>query len=165
MANWFERLFNIDPAEPAQPGSSGGYSTFTDQSYQLPDRSYSSSAANTVSGSGDSSRPQGPIAQAASAGPIPVSEGLRGFVRGALPPQGLAPFLRDLRKTSGEVVDLYVSWTRYIWGDLIPKDLFEEAQVERRRENVGPRPITIDRNGNGNKSETHSSGTTSDETV
>jgi hypothetical protein len=82
---------------------------------------------------------------------IPVSEAARMWVRGSLPPQGLAPFVRELRSVGDQVADFYVGWTKFIWGDLIPKALPEPTVVERRGVANGGtmRPITIERQPNG----------------
>jgi len=45
----------------------------------------------------------------------PLDTAVRGFIRGALPPQGLEPFIRELRTTIEDVTGMY---TR-IFGDLL----------------------------------------------
>ncbi|RRR73330.1 MAG: hypothetical protein EI684_08875 [Candidatus Viridilinea halotolerans] len=49
----------------------------------------------------------------------PVSYMLRGFVRGALPPQGLEQFTREVRATTTDVWNFYSYWTRFQTDDFV----------------------------------------------
>lgn len=49
----------------------------------------------------------------------PISYMLRGFVRGALPPQGLEQFTREVRATATDVYNFYGYWTRFQTDDFV----------------------------------------------
>ncbi|PDW04112.1 hypothetical protein CJ255_05315 [Candidatus Viridilinea mediisalina] len=49
----------------------------------------------------------------------PVSYMVRGFVRGALPPQGLEQFTREVRATATDVWNFYSYWTRFQTDDFV----------------------------------------------
>jgi hypothetical protein len=164
MANWLKRFLNMD--EPTPRAGDGPYAP--QPMPPVPPLGQASYAPGPRGSAAPTLLPQNPTPDfgppvvgpntpgyvppptrkaPGSYGPnevLPVSEALRMFVRGALPPQGLAPFTRELRTVTAQVADFYVGWTKYIWGDLIPKAI-SEAKVERKVVNGGRRPITIER--------------------
>lgn len=68
--------------------------------------------------------PAGPIAEGYVQ---PIGYGLRSYVRGALPPQGLEQFTREFRATLTDVWNFYSYWTRFQTDELvrIGKEVFD----------------------------------------
>ncbi|NTV63579.1 MAG: hypothetical protein HGA65_08595 [Oscillochloris sp.] len=73
------------------------------------------SAGRTYSGDAN---PSAPIVQG-QVDVISITAGARGFVRGALPPQGIEAFSKELIGTTNSVWDMYTRWFIFETGDII----------------------------------------------
>ncbi|NTU77801.1 MAG: hypothetical protein HGA45_00115 [Chloroflexales bacterium] len=76
-------------------------------------------ASNGPGANGPGANGPGPISQAAANGFVqPVGYAVRSFARGALPPQGIEQFSRELRATATDVWNFYTYWIRFETEDL-----------------------------------------------
>lgn len=72
-----------------------------------------------ANGNGQSMIVPGPISQAAANGFVqPIGFAVRSFARGAMPPQGIEQFSRELRATATDVWNFYTYWIRFETEDL-----------------------------------------------
>lgn len=178
MPNWLKRLLNLDDtpvpyageAEPVAP-SRPSYG------YPPPSGSYTPGAASYTPGT-PSFTPRSfapatyrPASEEVPSTPArlslagdelppdvqPIGYLLRSYARGALPPQGLEAFTREVRTTTEKVLNFYGHWIRFQTEELvrIGCDLFNAAVDALPGEKTKQQPQTIRRikvvadNGNG----------------
>lgn len=127
MPTWLRRFLNLDDELPTYGSSSGGsyrgpgpsapstpsFKPAPTSSYTPPTPTWTPPSRSTTPGSsaapgadtGSGKAPEGYIQ--------PVSYVVRSYARGALPPQGLEQFTREVRATLTDVWNFYSYWTRF----------------------------------------------------
>lgn len=109
------------PATPAvarwTPPSDPSFTASNMETYAPPASSgfVPASAGRTYSGDAN---PSAPMVQG-QVDVISITDGVRGFVRGALPPQGIEAFSKELVGTTSSVWDMYSRWFIFETGDII----------------------------------------------
>ncbi|WP_298818264.1 hypothetical protein [Chloroflexus sp.] len=177
MPGWLKQLLNLDeptpyPAEPGAPPAAAP----SRPTYTPPPRSYTPGPA-TFTPTSRSFNPSSyqPASETAPSSPArsslsgdelpadvqPIGYLLHSYARGALPPQGLEAFTREVRTTTEKVFNFYGHWLRFQTEELlrIAGDLGKAVVEALPGENPKPSSPTIRRikvvadNGNGPQAE------------
>jgi len=189
MPGWLQRFFGLTYEEPVRYTDEGTPSVSSRTTYTPPPRSYTPGTPSftptprgfapasyrPTSGEGTPSTPT----QRSLAGDElptdiqPIGYLLRSYARGALPPQGLEAFTREVRTTTEKVFNFYGHWLRFQTEELfrIGGDLCNAVINALPGEPAKPQNQTIRRikvvadNGNGNSNATATAQTSSAETT
>lgn len=136
MPDWLKRLLNLDEPTPysGETAASTAPSSMTYTTYTPPPRSYTPGQASFTPTSRSftpssyqptsESTPSTPARLSLAGDELPadvqpIGYLLRAYARGALPPQGLEAFTREVRTTTEKVLNFYGYWIRFQTEELL----------------------------------------------